>query len=102
MLLLNKVEDKKSEQLASEIQEKYSRGMVPDTIKEFEPFAMPAFKDVLTISAQKKLGLAKFTEVTRELLDTQALENEVESGGELMTPEQKKERLAFELTHGLI
>ncbi|XP_075262197.1 GTP-binding protein 10-like isoform X2 [Convolutriloba macropyga] len=100
ILLLNKVEDLQSHEEADFIIESLSSKFVPESIKEFEPFSFPDFTEVVKVSAKEKLGLDKVAELFREELDKVALE-EVE-GGLSLTAEEKQERLAFDLTHGLV
>ena len=101
VLILNKVEDDESHRKAEEILNSFEKRIIPRSIQDLAPFEFPQFQETMNISAKERINLEKVADVFRSELDRIAVEQEIEAGGEMMSPEERRERLGFELSHGL-
>ena len=101
ILILNKVENDESQRKAEEILNSFEKRIIPRSIQDLAPFEFPQFQETMKISAKERINLEKVAEVFRSELDRIAVEQEIEAGGEMMSPEERRERLGFELSHGI-
>ena len=101
ILILNKVEDEQSQKIAEQIMNNFDKRIIPRSIQDMQPLEFPKFQKTLTISAKEKIGLEQVAEVFRSELDRIALEQEIEAGGKMMTVEERREKLRFEMSHGM-
>ena len=101
ILILNKVEDELSQKIAEQIMKNFDERIIPRSIQDMQPLEFPKFQKTLAISAKEKIGLEQVAEVFRSELDRIALEQEIEAGGKMMTVEERREKLRFEMSHGM-